>query len=101
MAEQVTLPVPTTKTRTRWKLEALVLNIARQRIEVLLTDDNGEYLTAAYPTPAPEGSSQPTGATLLTTLNTANLTTNSLIKRVFTRLITDGYITGSVTGTPE
>lgn len=40
---------------------------------------------------------------LLNTLNTANLTTNSLRRRILTKLATDGYIPvgGAVSGTPN
>lgn len=101
MAEQVDLPTPITKTQTKWELDEMTLSARRRLIEIRLVGQNGEALTVLYPTPPPVGSSQPSGQTLLTALNKANLTTNSLMKRVFTQLIADGHIVGTVTGTPE
>lgn len=49
------------------------------------------------------GSTTPTGASLLSTLNTSNNSAGntSLIKKVYNRLIADGVITGTVAGTPQ
>lgn len=38
--------------------------------------------------------------TLMSTLNTANLTNNSLHKRILTYLTNQGYLTGSIAGIP-
>lgn len=101
-AEQVDLPAPIPKpSQTRWKLGYLLIDNANKRVSVQLIGDVGENVTCDYPTPPPGGSSQPSGATLISTLNTANLTSNSLIKRTFNRVITDGCIAGTVTGTPD
>lgn len=40
-------------------------------------------------------------ANLMITLNKANLTTNSLHKRVLNKLIADGHIDGTVSGSPD
>ena len=45
-----------------------------------------------------------TGATatsLMTALNKANLSTNSLQKRILEKLVTDGKLTGTVSGSPD
>jgi len=45
-----------------------------------------------------------TGATatnLMVTLNKANLSTNSLHKRILQYLVTDGKLTGTVSGSPD
>lgn len=45
-----------------------------------------------------------TGATaraLITGLNTANLSTKSLARRIHERLIADGALAGTITGTPD
>jgi hypothetical protein len=73
----------------------------RKEITIVVVGDDGVALSAAYPTPPPHGSGQPSGATLLNALNTANLSTNSLVKRIFNRLVADGYISGTVSGTPD
>jgi hypothetical protein len=41
----------------------------------------------------------PTANTMIVNLNKANLATRSLTQRIFDRLIADGLITGTVTGT--
>jgi hypothetical protein len=104
MPETVTLPAPIvrTKTQTNWQLEEFRISIKRKMVHIVLIGDNeDEVLTANYPTPPPTGSSQPSGVTLINALNTANLSTRSLVKRMFERLIADGYIAGTVTGTPD
>ena len=106
MPEQISLAVPviTSKTRTTWGLSSLAIDRDRGLVSIYLKSDDGNTLLANYPTPGilgPGGSLQPSGAQLLQTLNTANLTSNSLVKRVLSRLITDGYIVGIVTGTPD
>ena len=67
--------------------------------------NNGEAASAFYPTPAvlnPLGVLQPTGAVLINTLNNANLSTISLVKRIFQRLQTDGHPRRApVPGTPD
>lgn len=42
-----------------------------------------------------------TAITMMNALNTANLTTNSLEKRCLNQLISDGYLSGTITGTPN
>lgn len=106
MAEQVTLTTPVTFSpapRTTWSLVRLEINVPRKRVEVRVISNVGEIVNAVYTTPPPpEHPTQPTGQQLLTTLNTANLTTLSLVKRALQRLRDDGYIeAGTVTGTPE
>lgn len=103
MAETLTLASPITKpNQTGIRIDRITVDIEQKAISVSWLGNNGEAGSASYPTPAPAGSSQPTGAVLLATLNTANLTSNSLVKRVLTRLQTDGYIAaGSIAGTPD
>lgn len=50
-----------------------------------------------------DATTTPTGASLLSSLNTSNNSgaNPSLIKKVYTRLIADGVITGTVAGTPQ
>ena len=50
-----------------------------------------------------DATTTPTGASLIISLNKANLSTagNSLEARVLNQLITSGYLSGSVTGNPE
>jgi hypothetical protein len=84
------------------QLTTVHIDIVNKAVTVTWVDNTGEAGRAYYPTPAPAGSSQPSGAMLLSTLNTANLSNNSLVKRVLTRLAADGYVgAGAVSGTPE
>jgi hypothetical protein len=102
MAEEVTLPAPVTVARTKWTISKLVVDVAGEQITVELAGDDGEILVAYYPTPTPlQRPGQPSGAALISTLNTVNLSTQSLVKRILNRLIADGYISGTVTGTPQ
>ena len=101
--EQVTLTSPIVTTQTIWTINNVVINVAAQSIGVFLTGDQGQRLEVFYPTPAPLAHpSQPTGAVLLHSLNIGNFSgTTSLVHAVFNRLITDGYISGTVSGTPQ
>jgi len=42
-----------------------------------------------------------TAATLMASLNTANLSTKSLHRRVLERLVADGKLAGTIDGTPD
>ncbi len=106
MAELVTLAAPVTKpSQTTIVIDRITIDVTAKAILVQWLGNNGEAASASYPTPAilnPLGVLQPTGAALLTSLNTANLTANSLVHRVITRLLSDGYIpAGTVSGTPD
>jgi hypothetical protein len=104
MAEIVTLTSAITKpSQTTIRLERLMLDIEQKAITVQWLGTNNEAGSAVYPTPAPaDHPSQPTGATLLNSLNNANLSTKSLVKRVLERLQTDGYLpAGTISGTPD
>ena len=102
MSESISLTAPITKpTQTTILLDRVTVDITAQSIYVQWLGNNGEIGSAAYPTPAPLGSSQPSGATLLHNLNTANFTVTSLVKNILLRLQTDGYVpAGTVIGTP-
>jgi len=64
----------------------IVVDNVGARIEVNYSDEDGGLTTA----------------TLLAALNTANLSTKSLQKRVLERLIADGKLPpGAVSGTPD
>jgi hypothetical protein len=94
---------PVVRTSNVIHLSTVLIDLDERAVRIVWTDNTGERGSAQYTTPAPmDHPSQPTGQTLITTLNTANLSTNSLVKRVLQRLQTDGYLpTGSVTGAPQ
>lgn len=90
--EQVNLSSPVTI--SSYKIVMLKLDIREQTITIILhnVDANKDEIFLY------------TGATALTMmnqLNKANLTTNSLQKRIFERLIADGKLVGTISGTPD
>lgn len=90
--EQIDLTTPITV--NNYKIARLDLNMRGQRIEVILYDPStGRDVSFTY-----------TGAvavTMITQLNKANLSTLSLQRRIFERLIADGLIQGTISGTPD
>lgn len=97
MAEKVTLTVAETKPEnTAYEVERLTFDIKAKTIHVQLLGDNGEALSKVY-----DSTTTPTGASLLTTVNTSDNRTVSLIKKVYNRLIADGILVGTVSGTPD
>lgn len=104
-AEQITLTTPIQTTLTAWQPVSFYANRGRQLVIVEVVSDTGVLVQATYPTPAINnacGVVQPTGQALISSLNTVNLSTNSLWKRILQRLQTDCYIgAGTITGTPD
>lgn len=107
MPERVTLTAPVTKpARTSIEIERLTIDVKAKLVFIQWLADNGDAGSAAYPTPAPvdaQGNpTQPTGAVLINALNNANLSTKSLVKRIYERLQTDGHLAaGAIAGTPD
>lgn len=94
MSEQLDLTAAIVPpSRTTYAIQQLILDWAAQVIQVVLKGSDGFEIRVEY-----------TGATaisLMLTLNTANLTTISLNKRVLQKLVTDGKLpAGTVSGTP-
>lgn len=97
MAEQIDLAVVETKpSNATYHLERLTLDIDAGTIYVQLKGANGEALSKMY-----DKTTTPTGATLLTALNTSNNSVTSLIRRVYQRLTTDGVLAGTISGVPQ
>lgn len=97
--EKITLTVPIAKLATSdCALDYLVLDVGNARITAYLKCNNGDMVSKVY-----DSATTPTGATLLSTLNTSNNSgaNPSLIKKVYTRLTLDGVLTGTVSGTPQ
>lgn len=103
MAEKITLTTPIAKpSQTTIQLRSLRIDVGAKLVEITWEGNNGEPGAARYLTPAPAGSGLPSGADLISALNTANLTSNSLVRRVLARLQTDGHVpAGTIGGTPE
>jgi hypothetical protein len=94
--EVVTLTAPIVKSASGCTLDTLVLDVTRSRIVVLLTCAGGDPIGKTY-----DSFTTPTGATLLHSINSGNFSASSLVKAVYTRLIADGVITGTVGGIPQ
>ena len=94
-AERLDLTVAiTTPSVTHWTPDELHLGWQQQTIRVLFLGPAGEKKTCVW-----TGS---TATTLMTALNKANLTNNSLHKRLLNQAVTDGCLTaGTVTGSPD
>ncbi len=95
MAEQLDLTTPIVPpTRTAYTFSRLVLDLEAQVIQAVVRGSDGVEVRGEW-----------TGATavaLMTALNTANLSTLSLVKRVLQKMVTDGKLpAGSVSGTPS
>lgn len=94
--EIVTLTAPIVKTANGCSLDTMLLDVTRSRIVVTLACAGGDPITKQY-----DSFTAPTGASLLTSLNRGNFSTNSLVKAVYNRLIADGVIAGTVSGVPQ
>ncbi len=100
MAETVTLTSPITKPNvTALALDKVIIDVTNKSLYITWTGNTGELFSASYPTPSI--GSKPSGATLLHSLNIANFSVNSMVKQIFNRLIADGEIAGTITGTPD
>ncbi len=94
--EQLTLTTPVTKTaNTGWRLDVFEINRSASTVRMVFLDPGtGETKDCTQTGPA--------AITLMKTLNTVNLTTNSLEKRAITNAQSTGCLgAGSVTGTPD
>ena len=95
MPEILTLTSPITKPSvTTYVVLFLSLDWGNSRIVVRVQGSDASEIEAVY-----EGA---TAVALMTVLNTSNLTTTSLYKRVIQKLQTDGKLpAGNITGTPS
>ncbi len=98
MAEQLDLTTPVTLPMlTHWRVFKLQLVHGVLPIDsivgVTLRGTNGELFVHTY--------AGITAQALLTFLNTANLSTQSLERRVLARLIADGVLSGTISGSPD
>ncbi len=95
MAEQLDLASPEQDTpgTVTWKPILLHLDWEQATIKAGFRGDNGEYTSIDY---------NGTEATnLMVALNKADLTVKSLHRRVMEKAITDGKLSGTISGTPD
>jgi hypothetical protein len=81
--EKLTLTAPISKPSiAEWSIAKFEVNVENAEIVVTVKGDNGEYKTVRYES----------AATLINSLNTANLTIKSLRRRILERLQADGHL---------
>jgi len=95
MAEKLdlTTPTPSIPGVNNYTVDKLILDNGGSRIDVFLLANNGEQLRHSYYDSEADS--------LMVSLNKADLSTNSLQRRILQRLINDGVLIGSVSGTPD
>jgi len=92
--EQIDLTTPITQpSTTNYRLNKLDLRWLDQHIRIELVADSGEVIEHSY-----DGD---VARNLMIALNKADLSTNSLQRRVLNKLISDGVITGTISGVPD
>lgn len=97
LTSPITFPTPASVNTYRVTM-LLIEREPRVRVVVNVTADNGNPIQVVY-TDENGGS---TAANIISALNTANLSTKSLQKRVLEKLVADGFLpAGNVTGTPD
>ena len=91
--EQLDLTTPVVPPSiTHWRVALLRMDWDGAQIQIGLTWPTGESLGFVY--------SGQTATDLMVALNTANLSIKSLHKRVLERLVSDGKLLGTISGTP-
>ena len=90
----LTTPLPPAGTTVlNYRIIELVMNWPNAHVAVTLSDQVGGTITCTY-----DGAE---AASLMLTLNRANLTNNSLHKRAINKLVSDGKLpAGTITGSP-
>lgn len=92
-AEQLNLTTPiTAPSTTTYKVIFLAMQWPQGQVTIELADENGK--TTGYSYNGAEATS------LMAALNTANLSVKSLQRRILEKLVSDGKLTGTVSGTP-
>lgn len=97
LTTSITYPTPPPVTRYHVR-RVLIEREPFARFAVLVVGDDNTQKQITYS----DEDGGTTIATLLAALNTANLSTKSLQRRILERLVADGYLpAGTVTGTPD
>lgn len=100
MAEQLdlTTPIPGTAALNDYEVIGIHLNWMEAAddayIKVVLAGDNGRGRSIVLATGA-------AARTLMAALNKADLSANSLQRRVLQKLIDDGHLAGTISGSPD
>jgi hypothetical protein len=93
MAEKIDLAAPDQSRpgTSEYRIAGLFLNVEDEYIEINLRGANAELRVERYAD----------ALDLIIALNKANLSTKSLQRRIMERLIADGRLAGSISGTPD
>ena len=90
--EQIRLAAPISKpATTAFQVVRLTLDWESKVIDVTVRSDTGETQTHTFSD----------AESLLRGLNTANLSTTSLHRRILGKMVADGLLAGSISGVPE
>lgn len=84
------------RTASTFTVDSLILNWKEKRIVIHLGNGNVQKMVEYVDLPG-----NPVATNLMVALNKANLTNNSLHKRILTQLISDGHIDGTITGSVD
>ena len=91
--EQIDLTAPiTTPATTNYRVVRLFLDWPNGLINIDLADENGKITAFQYTNAA--------ATSLMIFLNTANLSIKSLHRRILEKLVADGKLAGTISGTP-
>ena len=95
MAEKIDLgsPAQAKPGTVSWRPFLININWDAETIKIGFRGDNEEYTSIAY-----EGA---TAIALMAALNKADLGVKSLHRRIMERVISDGLLSGTISGTPD
>ncbi len=95
MAEQLDLATAeqTAPGTVTWTPFLLHLNWEAATLKVAFRGDNGEYISVGY--------EEAEATSLMQSLNKADLSVKSLHRRIMEKVVTDGKLTGTISGTPD
>jgi hypothetical protein len=93
MSEALTLTTPLVQTRTTYAVKIINLDWDSAHIHIRLLGSDGVVVGFNY-----DG---PQAITLMTALNKVNLSVKSLQRRILEQLVADGFLTGTVGGSPD
>ena len=88
----LTTPI-TAPSITEYSVASLTLNWEGQRIDIVLVEPGGQRYTKSY--------TGATATTLMVALNKLDLSVKSLQRRILERLAADGFLPGTISGTPK
>lgn len=84
-----------------YRVIVLLLDWEKAFIDIQLRGDNGELRRVSYGGPGATSQDRIQAQSMMIALNKANLSVKSLQRRILEQLVTDGKLSGTVTGTPD